>query len=229
MLNNIKNFCRENKILSIMLPITFLLILATGIIFKQELLAILPLFVSLGVMVLQARVNRYAWLVGSLNSLLYCYYYFSMGLMSNFLYALIISFPLQMITFFNWRKKTTDKVTRLKKMSPRQRILAISAFLLAWWGIFFGISFFPNASYSILDTLTSVLGIAVTILTALRFSEYVFLQLVSGAINIVMYVAIIWDGELESITYLIYAIYCLVCIVLAAVRMYNSKHGIIQQ
>ena len=148
MLNQIKLFCRENKLLSAVVAMTFILILITGIIFKSAPLAIAPLFVSLAVMVLQARVNRYALLLGSLNSLLYCYYYFTMGLMSNFLYAIIISFPLQLISFINWSRNTKGSLTALKKMSVKQYIFGATGFILLWGAIFFGISLFGNATMS---------------------------------------------------------------------------------
>jgi nicotinamide riboside transporter PnuC len=227
MLKQIKLFYRENKVLSIILPITFILVLTTGIIFKQDLLSVLPLFVSLIVMVLQARVNRYGLLLGSLNSLLYCYYYFTMGLMSNFLYAIIISFPMQMISFINWSRNTKGKITKLKKMSAVQYVFSTVAVLISWGAIFFGISLFGNSSYSFLDTLTTVLGITVTVLTMLRFSEYVILQCVSCTITIIMYITIIIGGDLASITYLVYAVYCLICVIMAAVRMFKTHPEII--
>ena len=227
MLKQIKLFCIENKVLSIIVPITFILILATGIIFEQDFFSILPLFVSLVVMVLQARVNRYALLLGSLNSLLYCYYYFTMGLMSNFLYAIIVSFPMQMISFINWSRNTKGKITKLKKMSVRQLMISVIIFVLGWCAIFFGISLFENASYSLLDTLTTTLGITVTILTMLCFSEYVILQCVSCTITIIMYTTIVLSGDLASITYFVYGVYCLICVILAAVRMYKSNSEII--
>ena len=137
MLNKIKLFYRENKVISIIVPITFFIILTLGIIFKPDPLAIAPLFVSLVVMVLQARVNRYALLLGSLNSLLYCYYYFTMGLMSNFLYAIIISFPLQLVSFINWSRNTKGSVTTLKKMTAAQYVFSGIGFVVMWvaWSV----------------------------------------------------------------------------------------------
>ena len=227
MLNQIKLFCKENRLISIIVPITFVLILSTGIYFKQDVLSMLPLFVSLGVMVLQARVNRYALLIGSLNSLLYCYYYYTTGLMSNFLYAIIISFPMQMISFINWSRNAKGKVTKLKKMNAKQLIISAIVFALGWAAVFFGIRLFENASYSFLDTLTTMLGIAVTLLMLLRFSEYVVLQCVSCSITLIMYTTIVLSGDLASITYFVYAVYCLICVILAAVRMYKSNSEII--
>ena len=51
--------------------VTAALITATGVVFRQSLVNILPLYVSLCVGLLQSRVSRTAYLIGACNSLLY--------------------------------------------------------------------------------------------------------------------------------------------------------------
>ena len=81
-------------------------------------------------MLLQARVSRYAFLVGGLNSILYTGAYLLMGLYTTAAYTFLTSFPLQMITFINRNKKTKAGVTELRKMRWHVRGLIALGFLL---------------------------------------------------------------------------------------------------
>ena len=53
-----KNLSKKDRFKLILLVITFILITVSGIIFKQSVLRITPLFISLFVMLLQTNANR---------------------------------------------------------------------------------------------------------------------------------------------------------------------------
>jgi nicotinamide riboside transporter PnuC len=218
----IRNFFQKNKYLCVLALVTFVSILSTGIGFHAKLIELLPLFVSLVIMILQANVNRYALLMGALNSLLYCYYYYTMGLMSNCLSAVLVSFPFQLISFFTWSRKSKGSHTELRSLSWLGRGIAVAVFLGGWIALWWAMGWFQNSSYSMLDTLTTTLGLGTMILTLLRYSEYVIFQAISGTMNIWMYAQIVANGNKGSITYLIYSVYCLICIMLAAKKLYQT-------
>ena len=52
----------------VLLVVTAVCITASGILYKQPLLHILPLYISLFISLLQSRVNRIAYLIGAGNS-----------------------------------------------------------------------------------------------------------------------------------------------------------------
>ena len=56
---------------NIILAVTYVSILITGIIFKQPFYRILPLFISGIVMFLQSYANRYGYLLGGINAVIY--------------------------------------------------------------------------------------------------------------------------------------------------------------
>ena len=85
--------------LAVLTVICAALITWTGIQFQQPFLRMLPLYISLCVGMLQSRASRYASLVGGLNSLVYTFVYISLGLYASALYAIAVSFPLQIATF----------------------------------------------------------------------------------------------------------------------------------
>ena len=64
----------------IMILTTAIFITVTGILSHQSILRMIPLYVPLGVGILQSRANRYANLVGGINALLYAVVYFYFGL-----------------------------------------------------------------------------------------------------------------------------------------------------
>ena len=79
--------------------ITGVLITIAGVYYKQDFLRILPLYISLIIASLQSRVNRYASLLGSINSLLYGAVYIFYGIYASAISAFLFSFPIQMLTF----------------------------------------------------------------------------------------------------------------------------------
>ena len=221
MITNIKNFIKKNTFLCILEFITFTSILTTGIIFHQEFWKMLPLFISLAVMLLQAKVNRYAYLLGGLNSILYAVAYFSMGIRESALSALLMSFPLQIITFILWQRKTQGNVTKLRKLNIWAIAGIATAFALSFTVMFL---WFPHdetaTTYTILmDTSTTLLGFITTMLTLLRFREYIVTQIVTLPLSLSMHVMIMVGGNMANITYVIYTVYCCICLAMAAVRI----------
>jgi len=220
MLRSLKKFYKSSPFLCILELCTFLLIIASAIIFKQHPLRVLPLCISLFIMFLQAQVNRYAFLLGGINSVFYAVSYFSMTLYTSAVYALAVSFPLQIITFINWQRKTTKNRTELRRLSKLQLILSAALFAAAWVALFFAFKLM-GSSYMILDNTSSLLGIAVTILTLLRFKEYAPLNLVSGVIGLIMHITVFLNDR-SQITYVIFSVYSLVCMV---ATLYNIRRN----
>ena len=216
-----KRFVKENTFLCILIGITFSAILITGIVFEQEFWKMLPLFISLVVMLLQAKVNRYAYLLGGLNSILYAIAYFSMGIRESALSALLMSFPLQIITFILWQRKTQGNVTKLRKLNTVSIISIVAAFALSWIVMYLWFPHDETASTLtvVMDTTTTLLGFVTTTLTLLRFREYVVAQIIATPLNLAMHIILMVNGNTANITYVIYTLYTIVCLVMALMRI----------
>ena len=221
MFTKIKDTIKKNKLLCLLELITFILIIVTGIIFKQPFLRVLPLCISLVNMFLQANVNRYAFLLGSANTMLYAASYFSMTLYVSAAYALFFSFPFQLITFFTWNKKTNDSVTELKRLSKPKLILMLLACAVLWGVMFVVFSMF-DSSYIVLDNTQAILGILATVLCLFRFSEYTFFMILSGINGTVMYATMLHEMP-GQITYLIYNIYSIACMLIGYINMKKNN------
>ena len=70
-----------------------------------------PLFVSLFVMSFQSEANRIGSLIGAINAVIYTAAYLYMGVYVSAASAIFLSVPLQLATFFNWKKNAYKKET----------------------------------------------------------------------------------------------------------------------
>lgn len=157
----------------VLIAITAILIIVTGVMFKQRFIRILPLFISLFIVTLQARANRYAYIAGGLNACVYTYVYIRLGLYASAARALLFSAPIQILTFLNWNRHSYKDSTVFRKMNVKTRIFW-TAVLIAVWCVVFAILKFMKSNYAFLDNTCSLLGI-VAVLTMLAYIEYLYL------------------------------------------------------
>lgn len=200
---------KANLLFFAMMFVTFCLITVTGIYFGQSFLRILPLYVSLIIMFLQTRVNRYAYLLGGLNSLLYAYVYWYYGLYASMVYAVLVSCPFQIATFILWSRRPWGNSTVFKKMTKKQLVIVGVSFVAVWL-ILQVVLKAVGSSYRILDSTTSLIGILASVLVMLAYVEHTYLSFPSGIIGLCLYATMLKESP-EQITYLIYNIYSFTC------------------
>ncbi len=219
---------RPKKIPVITLCIMFAVAVAItvcGIIFKQDVWKMIPLYVSLFIALLQSRVSRFSPLLGGANSLLYTAVYFSFTLYGQAVYALLVSFPLQIITFIRWQKRKSGGSTVLRKMSAKMRILIAVAVAVIWVLLAF-VRKNGDSSYYLLDNTTTLLGILATILMMLSFIEYTALMVINGCFTLLLYISML-EANPAQVTYIVFASYSLFCAVLATInanRAFQAMH-----
>lgn len=216
-----KRSCAKPSFIYILAAITFFLLCISSYLVKASFLNVLPLFVSIFVMFLQTRVNRFAFLLGALNSILYAIIYFYMTLYSTALYALLVSFPFQLIAFINWHKNTRDGATDIRSLSLRGRLILFAGMAVFWLVLYLILSLF-GSQYALLDNSLSVIGIVGTVLSILRFSEYAALGVVSQGISIVLYTLMAREDK-TKVVWLIYSIYSIICCTISFIKMNSLK------
>lgn len=215
---------KKDVFIFILMGCTAVLITVAGIYYKQGFLRILPLYISLVIGMLQSRVNRYASLIGSMNSLFYGAVYIYYSLYGSAFSAILFSFPIQLITFIRWNKNKWEHSTVLKKLSTKQRLLILVGFIVALVAMWIVLPMI-GSQYVFLDSVTNILGILIYFLTMFAFVEYTFLMIINGVIGSALYVTMLGETP-EMITYLIYSVYSFICIVFAffqARRLYNKQ------
>lgn len=193
------------------IPIIIMAVLLTaaGIYFHQSFFRILPLFISLAVMILQSKVSRYAFLLGGLNSILYAVVYLYYGLYGVAAQAFLFSFPMQIITFFNWKKNSEKSTVKFRRLGGGGLALCGALFAAAWTGLFFVLKKL-GSDYAVLDNTVTLLGVFASVLTVSAFIEYTYLNLSVAIVNIFLYIQVI-PAHHDQVTYLIYGIYSLIC------------------
>ncbi len=194
----------------IIVAVMAVLLTTAGICFHQSFFRILPLFISLVVMILQSKVSRYAYLLGGLNSVLYAVVYLYYGLYGVAAQAFLFSFPMQISTFFNWKKNAEKEAVKFRRMNKAQTALCAVSYAAAWTGLYFVLKHF-GSDYAVLDNTVTLLGIFTSVLTAFAYIEYAWLNLTVAIINIFLYIQVI-PAHHDQVTYLIYGLYSLVCV-----------------
>ena len=217
---------KEKIIKTAILLVTLAAIIVTGIIFEQKFIRMLPLIFSVFIMLSQSEANRYGYLAGGLNSLLYVAVYISLGLYASAASAALFSFPIQILTFLRWRKRSFESSTVFKKMSNKMRIVLGSAFLGAWIVVFVILRAL-GSDYAFLDNTSSLLGIVVSILTMLAYIEYSYLWALSSVLSLLLNIQVA-IADTGHITYVVYSIYCLYCTVASVInvqRLYKKQQA----
>lgn len=219
-----KEFLKKNLPSFILIVCTAILITVTGILFNQSFFRILPLYISLFVANLQSRVNRYGSLLGSINSLIYAGVYVYYGLYASVLSALLVSFPIQLLTFIRWNRNKWEQSTVLRRMKPKYMALLLTGFavlLVAMWFILPKL----GAQYVFLDSTVTALGTLTSFLTMFAFVEYTFFMVVNCFLNLILYIQMVPDSP-DTITYLVFGIYSFICAIIGAVsatKLYKSQ------
>lgn len=204
-------------------PLVFLVVLVAvamtviTIINKQSFFLVLPLYVSIIIMFMQAKVNRFAFILGSINSIYY-------GVLNLVIYKVfasamqcfLVSCPIQLMTFIRWNKKPYGNSTVLRKMSNKARALVALGCVIICIGAVFVLNALGSTN-TMLDSIVTVLAILVSILMLLSYSEYAFLNIVTCALNTALHFSIFLQGSTEMLCYVIYDIYSTICCVLAAI------------
>jgi nicotinamide riboside transporter PnuC len=201
----------------IIIVITGIAILTTGILTKQNFFLMVPLFISLFVMSFQSEANRYGSLMGAINSLIYTAAYTYMGVYGSAASALLLSFPMQLMTFFNWKKHAYKKTVVFKQMSNKMRVTSTVG-VLALWAVTALILYKLKYEYAIFDSILFLLGIIVSVLTMLAYIEYTYLWIVQAVVGLFLNVQMIINDYSQA-TYFVYGIYALYCVICAFINV----------
>lgn len=221
------------KILELIQSRRFLLILtAIGItvtycIFPSPFYLVLPLYVSLFVGLLTSKANRYSFLIGGLNSILYTITYISFGTYMSAFYAFFFSCVLQLATFFTWSKHAYKDSTVFRRMTKKMYIGIGSGFVAVYIA---AIVILPllGSKFVYLDTFSSLLGILVTVLHLFSFRETPFLHAFSCVIGLCLSATLVIDDP-SRWPFLISSLYGGICVfrsVFAIQRLYREQQAL---
>lgn len=200
----------KDKITYALMAITIVLITFFGVKYPQNMLNTAPLYISIVVMLLQTRVNRYAFLLGGVNSLLYAAVYFYYGLYGSAFYSIVVSFVLQIATFIKWGKKSYNKTSTVFKTMGGKKFSIFSVIFVICWITCYYVFKTIGSSHTLLDNSIMLLGIVTTFMTMFAYVEWTYLQLLGVIVSVALYVGMIKKNP-EMTAYLVYTLYSLIC------------------
>lgn len=208
------------------IAVTGVLIVTTGIVFGQEPILMLPFLISLCVLMMQSSANRYGYLVGGTNAVIYSIAYVILGWYGQAFSAAVISFPMQIITFFNWKKHSYGRnQVVFKTMTAKARIILAACCVGAWTGAYFILNA-VGSNDILLDNTITLIGILVTVLVALRYVEYTYLSVVQVTVSLILNTKAAF-ADMKNITLVISAVftlYCSVCAFINIHRLYKAQN-----
>lgn len=199
---------KKNFILFELIPILATLagILGFGIAYGQVAIKLAPVCISLVVMLFNARANRWGFILGGLNSILYAVGFVMEGLYGSLL-STCFGAVMQFVTFFFWKRRAYGKATMFRRMKGRTEILCGIGFLLAWLVAALVLRRAGGTEF-VLDSMSMLLGFVLPILTMFAYLESLPLNLVNMVVSLALWIRIVAAGNLANLTYLVYSVYC---------------------
>ena len=212
------------------LPILALapVIIAGGVLAKQAVYKIIPAVATLFVVLLSSKLYRAAFLLGAANCILYSAGYFVDGLYGSLLSTLAVSAPLQVISFFLWKRSAYKQATVFRVFRPRWYPLLAVAVAALWGGMLYGSNRAGGANGMIvLDSLLFALGLAVSVLLTFAFVEGYALNILNCVLNAVMW-CVLTARNARDVTYLLIALYMVfrtALALIACLKMYRTQRA----
>lgn len=177
----------------------------------------LPTLVSLVVQILLIGANRYGFLLGGLNSVIYSVVYFIEGILFSAIFALVVSFSLQIYSFINWGKNSKEGKVSFRLLSVKYKIITAVAMVAIWAICYFWLSRYMVTRIPLLETVIFTLGIVVTALSSLRYVESQYINTVCCIGSLVMWI-ILTSQNSSNFNYIVISVYNLYCVTQTAVN-----------
>ena len=217
------DFLRKAPIASSLMLACAVGIAVTTAVVGENALTTAPLYVSLLIGVLMSTANRYANLLGSINCIFYTIVYIYFGLYAQAAQALLVSCPLQMITFIRWNRRAYKSSTEFRSLGAWRLVAILGASVLAYALIMLLLNA-TDASYPYLDNAITVLSTAQTVLALLSFREFTWFGVPVCVLLVVLDIVMIPASPIR-IAYLIYSVHALIC----GVRQFISVQRIYKE
>ena len=201
----------------VLIAITAVAITVAAVLTGCPIYRLVPLYVSLFVMYLQTKASRFSFLLGGCNAAYYAAVYAFLGLYGMALYSVLVASPIQIVTYIRWKKRAYKYSALLKRLTWKQRIMAVAVFA-GVWGILYVLLSSLGSGYLVLDNTVSVIGVASNVASLLYLIEFPYVQCLSLVLNIVLYMQMVQTDPMQW-TFLIYTVYALICALISAVYM----------
>ncbi|MDR2201931.1 MAG: nicotinamide riboside transporter PnuC, partial [Clostridiales bacterium] len=205
----------KSKILG-MSAFTFFLSLATvaalttaSVFVKPLWYKALPCFVTVAVLYLSANANKYSYLLGAANSVLYTVVYVVNGLYGGAVSGFLQGVMLQAAIFVKWSLSPGVKKKPVIKFLGKRNEAVVWAAMLGLWAAAYFVLRTLNGSNALLDALGFSLGIASFFMTIRAYAETWHIGMASYALQVVLWSVRI-AADIRELPLLIISVYGLI-------------------
>ncbi len=192
--------------------------LVVGITVKSFWIKVLPSLVSPIIYLLASKANKWTYILGGVNAAVYSIGYFIEGIYGLTVNALLVSCPVQIYTFFAWKKRSYKTATEFRTLKWWQRVL-LGVGTIGGIGITYVVLInFNSSSNQLLDATVFTVGTTVTFLIAFAFMEAIIYNFLNTTTTLVLWIVSCVSGNLGNLPYLIVSSFSLYCTILAAIK-----------
>ncbi len=188
------------------MAVTGICLLVSSIIVKQMPIKVLPTLISLLVMLLSAKANRFTFLLGAANSVLYIIGYFMEGLYGQVALA-AFGIVTMLVAYFSWKKDSYGKSTIFRVFKLKGKLI-LTLVLLTAWAVTSFVLWKLGGTAVVFDGLSMALSFTVSILNIWGYIESPILNVVNTLIQMAIWLQIIFtNGNVTAGTYFVSSLY----------------------
>lgn len=139
--------------------------------------------------------RRSNYILGAINALLLAYAALKNNLFGSFFVDVFIFAPLEIVGFFLWgRSLDLNKNVKIRKFNTSISIIVTGACTLGSIIMGYFLTKIPMQQFAFLDSTICCIDICVAILMMLRFRETWWLGVISGALSVILWGVIQFEG-----------------------------------
>ena len=157
-------------------------------------------------------------MLGAANSVLYGISYFTEGLYFSMISAVVISAPIQIYSYFNWKKTEKNGKPAIRFLG-RKRLILTLLIMLGIWGLcsLLLAPQFESAAFPALDSFLFAKEIIISVLAARQFADSQYLNIVSCSVSLVLWSLLTVENP-ANFNYVIISAYNLFRVTQAAIN-----------
>ena len=227
-MKNYKVKIDRKKLLADYLPIvlTGAFIIYFAITREQRFIKVLPTVITLIAQLLNAKANRLVFLIGGANTVLYGISYLTERLYFSAFWELAISAPFMFVSYFLWKRNSFANKPKLRKLPLWGLVASVVGVILFWLMCVNCLGAIISSGRCVeLDALYLSLGLMIAMLTAMRYIEAQYLNVISCSVLLAMWICLTVKDP-RNLNFVIICMYNLFRVVQAAINWTEiSKNG----
>ena len=178
----------KNRKNMIVIIVSAIISIITGIITKNAIIGSLILFTSIMNSYLASIGKKESYITGLISSILTSYVSLKNNLYGLFFFYLIIFAPMQVYGYINWKNNEDDsKNVKIRAFTLKNSLIIIFACIIGSFLLGYLLTLIPNQKLAFLDASSNIINLCAVILMILRFNESWWIWLFNNIIDLIIW------------------------------------------